>query len=342
MLFYKSMIFCLLAGILQALYAQPTVDVCLRKTATKLEVVLTSNGSFTGLVSNVQMTIKCSDPTVTFALPGDLQLFCSMAKGGDERVSGGAVYQKFGGIGFLALSTLGISWASGTETVLFSVVPSSLSPTFEIINDSWTAANNGAYYAELNALDKTGSIIVCGATLPIEGLQLEADKLEKGGVMLSWATEQEFPDSRFILLKRGNRNGNGFSILGEVEGAGLPTYQFHDKGPLQAVNYYQLRQVNPDGSKLLSNVVEVSAEEASGIQLYPNPAISEAFIQMREINELEKRITLYDNVGRQLMRLSSDNSLIRLDINALPAGLYQLKVEQGNMVWEKSLVKILE
>ncbi len=105
-IFHKIVPFFLFLALFIGAEAQPTVDVCLSKTATKLEVYVTSNGSFSGLVSNIQLTIKCSDPTVTFASPGDLQLFCTMTKGGDEVVTGGVAYQKFGGIGLLTLSTL--------------------------------------------------------------------------------------------------------------------------------------------------------------------------------------------------------------------------------------------
>lgn len=337
---YKIVLFCLFSGFFLNAWAQPTVDVCLRKTATNLEIVLTSSGSFTGLVSNIQMSIRCSDTTVTYGAPGDLQFFCAVAKGGDAIKSSGSIYQKFGGIGFLTLSTLGLSWATGTETVLFTVVPSSLMPTFEIVNDTWTAANNGAYYAELNAIDKTGIINTCGTSLPIEGLHIEANKQPQGSVMLNWATEKEYNGSKFVVLKRSLNNG--FTVLDEVLGQGLDTYKFLDNGPLHPVNYYQIRQINPDGVYLLSNIVEISSEGEMGLQLYPNPAKREAFIQLGEINEKEKHITVHNSLGQVLMEVKSTASLIRLDVKNLAEGLYHVKVAHGNTVWEKGLVKISE
>lgn len=336
----KIILFCLCSAIFMATWAQPSIDVCLRKTATKLEVVLTSNGSFTGLVSNVQMTIRCSDTTVTYGSPGDLQFFCSVAKGGDRRISGGFVYQKFGGIGFLTLTTLGITWVTGTETVLFSVVPSSLTPTFEIVNDTWTAANNGAYYAELNAIDKTGVIGTCGATLPIEGLQLEAEKQALGAVKLNWATEKEENGSTFIIQKRGSLNG--FSVLGEVSGSGLSQYTYLDEGPMSRVNYYQVRQINPDGKEITSNIVEVHMEPSTGIRIYPNPAKQVSHIQLWEMEAGEKTITLLNSLGQIVQVFKSDASQIPLNLSGLAEGIYHVKVNYGDATWEKTLLKVSE
>ncbi len=335
---YKTAILLLFSGLFFSLTAQPTVDVCLRKTATNLEVVITSNGSFTGLVSNIQLTIKCSDPTVTYGSPGDLQLFCTMARGGDEVVSGGVSYQKFGGIGFLTLTTLGISWATGTETVLFTIVPSSLTPTFEIVDDSWTASNNGAYYTELNALDKTGDIIICGATLPIEGLQLQVEKRSGQDVLLQWATEKEEVGSTFLVEKRGP-NG-GFSPLAELQANGSDSYEFVDSSPLHAVNYYQIRQINPNGNELLSNLVEIFSEGKTGFLLYPNPARDETLIQLGEINSAEKQVFLHNSLGQLVYSFKTTESQIRLKLKGLTEGIYHVKVEMLGEVWERKLVKL--
>jgi hypothetical protein len=335
---YKITTFLFLSGLLLTAWAQPTVDVCLRKTATKLEVVITPDAGFTGLVSNIQLTIRCTDPTVTYASPGDLQFYCSMAKGGDVTVSGGVVYQKFGGIGFLTLSSLGTSWTAGTDIVLFSVVPSSLTPVFEIVNDAWTALNNGAYYVELNAIDKTGSIGTCGTALPIEGLKLEADKSENDTVQLHWETEKEEVGSLFIIEKRGINNG--FSTLDQVSGKGTLTYNYLDEGPMSQVNYYQIRQINPDGSELKSNVVEVYTEASSGIRLFPNPAKQETVLQFWEIDASEKKIDIINQLGQVLKSYKTTGEETKLTVSDLSEGIYHVKVSANGKVWEKILVKL--
>jgi hypothetical protein len=261
-----------------------------------------------------------------------------MAKGGDVTVSGGVVYQKFGGIGFLTLSSLGTSWTAGTDIVLFSVVPSSLTPVFEIVNDAWTALNNGAYYVELNAIDKTGSIGTCGTALPIEGLKLEADKSENDTVQLHWETEKEEVGSLFIIEKRGINNG--FSTLDQVSGKGTLTYNYLDEGPMSQVNYYQIRQINPDGSELKSNVVEVYTEASSGIRLFPNPAKQETVLQFWEIDASEKKIDIINQLGQVLKSYKTTGEETKLTVSDLSEGIYHVKVSANGKVWEKILVKL--
>lgn len=335
---YKIAALLFFSGLLLNAWAQPTVDVCLRKTATKLEVVITPDAGFTGLVSNIQLTIRCSDTAVTYGTPGDLQFYCSMAKGGDVTVSGGLAYQKFGGIGFLTLTSLGTSWTAGSDIVLFSVVPSNLTPTFEIVNDAWTAANNGAYYVELNAIDKTGSIGTCGTALPIEGLQLDADKPGNDKVQLFWETEREEAGSLFILEKRASNNE--FVPLAKINGTGALAYSYLDEGPMSQINYYQIRQINPDGSELNSNVVEVYMDPSSGIRLFPNPATLETTLQFWEMEVNEKQIEVINQLGQVIQSFTTSDVETKLNVSGLSEGIYHIKVSANGKVWEKTLVKL--
>jgi hypothetical protein len=63
----------------------------------------------------------------------------------------------------------------------------------------------------------------------------------------------------------------------------------------------------------------------SGIQVYPNPAGNCVTISLQQLPAEAASIRLYNAVGRLVMEQPLQQQQ-RLDISALPAGIYQLQV----------------
>lgn len=72
--------------------------------------------------------------------------------------------------------------------------------------------------------------------------------------------------------------------------------------------------------------------------LYPNPANQEAFIELNEFKE-NLRLECVDMMGRTVLHLENiQNGRIRLDLQQIPAGLYFVKIFDGNQEFSKKLI----
>ncbi len=94
------------------------------------------------------------------------------------------------------------------------------------------------------------------AVLPVSLLYFNLNTTERS-VRLEWKTASEANNSHFIL-KRSN-DGKQFTEIARIPGGGnsssVTQYQYVDHLPLLGQSYYQLDQVNYDGSKVSLKVI---------------------------------------------------------------------------------------
>ncbi|WP_353140383.1 hypothetical protein, partial [Pseudopedobacter sp.] len=80
------------------------------------------------------------------------------------------------------------------------------------------------------------------------------------GIALNWQTASEQNNSHFILSR--SSNGKDFFYLTRVEGNGtsnnINNYSYTDKNPSAGTNYYQLEQVDKDGTKTVNKSLYVN------------------------------------------------------------------------------------
>jgi hypothetical protein len=93
-------------------------------------------------------------------------------------------------------------------------------------------------------------------TLPVTLTSFKA-KSEGNAIALNWATASERNSSHFDVLR--SADGKVFSTIGSVQSAGNSNanidYSLKDNEPFAGNNYYQLKQVDKDGTVNLSNVI---------------------------------------------------------------------------------------
>lgn len=312
--------------------AQPNVNLCIENTGSALELKIQPDAAFSGFVANVQFTIQADDPTLTFGLPTGIQAYIPMAKAGSETAFGGNTYQKFAGFGTLALSSLGSAWASGEVITLFSIVPSDLSANFTIAIDTWATDNNGEYYIELDAVDKTGTVSVCSSTLPVEGLTLEATALGPNSVQLDWQTLSESGSDYYLVEKSIDQAP--FAVVGKVEAAGYSSqprnYQFQDRSPMGLYNQYRIRQLDQNGAYVYSNIRTIEWQQRLVGSLFPNPCGERCYLPLRLVESAQLELRLYNNMGQMLQReersAEPGNQKIMIQTTALSAGIYTLEL----------------
>ncbi|MCB9170741.1 MAG: hypothetical protein H6594_10375, partial [Flavobacteriales bacterium] len=158
-----------------AMLAQPTVDIGLYESSTPgtLELRVRPDGDFDQVVSSLTFTIRWETAsganlgTINQIIDGSLcpLLTAALSKSGDGEVdNGGYRYQTFNCFSNVQLTSCatgpGYMWPANQETVIMTIPVTNNTGCahFNIVNDSYTNAENKDFYISLNGLDRTGTI----------------------------------------------------------------------------------------------------------------------------------------------------------------------------------------
>ncbi|WP_207430109.1 T9SS type A sorting domain-containing protein [Sabulibacter ruber] len=188
-------------------------------------------------------------------------------------------------------------------------------------------------------------------TLPVSLTSFEAKVKTTGQVQLTWATASEKDNKEFVVER--STDGKNFTPVQSVAGAGnsnvLLNYTFQDAQPVGGVSYYRLKQVDYDGTTEYSKVVAVKNQSAAAkttlkTTAFPNPFQGMVSLQVTQAQAAEIRVNLVDLAGNVLQTKAVQGQLgeqtISLEnLQNMPAGIYFLRVYQGNEVSVHKLVK---
>jgi hypothetical protein len=83
---------------------------------------------------------------------------------------------------------------------------------------------------------------------------------------------------------------------------------------------------------------EATILEENNWLIYPNPTQDKLFIKQK--TSVDIRVELVDNLGRVLQQKHSKERLIDLDLRALPAAMYTLRLYQGQQFISKKIIKM--
>ncbi len=156
------------------------------------------------------------------------------------------------------------------------------------------------------------------------------------GIALNWQTVSESNNSHFILNRSGDKTK--FSVLGRIEGKGttasISSYNYLDRSPLPGNNYYQLEQVDLDGTKTIINKI-ISVNYFVFGNVFNITAVSanqlNATISSEKDENVELQIT--DVSGRVLYKsnknLKQGNNQIKLFIPVVTPGVYTAVLKRG-------------
>ena len=148
-------------------------------------------------------------------------------------------------------------------------------------------------------------------------------------IRLAWHTAAEQNNAGFTVQR--SPDGRTWQNRGYVPGAGTTdaphTYTHTDRAPLPGTNYYRLRQEDRDGTYTYSEIVSAQGTEGD-IVLYPNPVRDELTVS----GAAGRKLLLCDAHGRVLRRIICTETVHLLDLRTLPAGVYVLRAETGNLV----------
>ena len=120
----------------------------------------------------------------------------------------------------------------------------------------------------------------------------------------------------------------------------VQNYSYVQVSPVPGANYYRLKAIAQDGSFTYSQVVTINVSTGStGLNIYPNPAHGSVAVAVPEMGGTAM-ISVYSSTGTLMQWLVSGAAVNTIDISRWAAGMYTVKVVEGNSTITSSFIKV--
>ena len=170
--------------------------------------------------------------------------------------------------------------------------------------------------------------------LPVTFTTISANRTREKEVNITWRVENEISMEKYEVEK--SLNGRDFQKIDEVspnrysQGSGV--YNSKDLNASPADNYYRIKGISIGGRVQYTSITKVSAlNSKSRIAIMPNPVLNKQ-MNIHFTNSAVGTYQLYviNNLGQVLydekLELTSANSVISINVNKLPRGIYQVRL----------------
>lgn len=167
---------------------------------------------------------------------------------------------------------------------------------------------------------------------------------------LAWSTATETNNEKFEILRKAENDWEVIYTMNSLAADGnsnqLLTYEFTDQEAVFTPEiFYQLRQVDFDGTATLSQIERVGNEtdKVFELELYPNPFVDRVSLSMSSPFKETGIIEILNLNGQKVrfedLSIESGASEITLDLKNLEAGIYILRIKTSNQTLQTKLVK---
>lgn len=194
-----------------------------------------------------------------------------------------------------------------------------------------SAINNGFAEFALGSNPANNSLPV--SLIAFDGFKKDND------VYLNWLTANEINNKGFEILK--SNDGVSFTNIGFVKGKGtsgnINNYSFIDNSPFSETGkiYYQLKQIDFDGTEYLSQIIVVNNNEPfiyNIAAISPNPFIQDFQIDVHSAQSQNIDVELIDMNGKVIFiaqkNISAGLNQILFNIGSeIKSGIYSLKIK---------------
>lgn len=200
-----------------------------------------------------------------------------------------------------------------------------------------SGVEDGVNYVEFTTSTLTGGSVAYSVgensvILPVELLGFEAVSIENTAVLTSWATASEVNADRFEVER--SVDNRTWQYVGETKASGNSdtkiVYELTDFNPHRGTSFYRLRQIDFDGSELISKTQMVHiADEVSDVRMmvFPNPN-GGAFKIALKSSEISGNVQLLNALGqvvRQWELSHSDEIQYTIEVAGLASGTYTVR-----------------
>lgn len=222
-----------------------------------------------------------------------------------------------------------------------------VAPTSNTPSIGYNTLTTGIYTLEIQGgnCKSTPSTTAFGVNvpLPIYISNFEGKAVEKG-VELTWNVVAEQDGKEFEVLRFDDRMQNE-EVLGKVAltDQRIGKYSFLDKNPLLGTNYYQLKQIDIDGTYTKSKIVAIKPALITGTVIAPNPAQEYVNVQFSSRTAGTSEVTIYNiagqPVGSSIIPISEGNNNHRINVKKLGGGHYFMKINHGGEATKLRFIK---
>lgn len=179
---------------------------------------------------------------------------------------------------------------------------------------------------------------------------IEAEEFQIG-IMLSWSTNNEFNNERFIIEK--SEDGVVFEEVGNVEAAGtsgdILDYNYLHIYPQEKRLYYRLKQIDFDGTSSYSDIAIFQLEKQTDVHVL---RLSDAFtteefnITLDSYTEGELTYTLHawngDMVRQEQHQLINGVNNLNINTVGLNPGIYRVVLAMEEELDVLTFKKVIE
>jgi hypothetical protein len=142
-----------------------------------------------------------------------------------------------------------------------------------------------------------------------------------------WSTASEQQHHHFELLR--SNDGLNFKTIGNITAAannsGTKQYSFIDDDLQMQTHYYRLKQVDVDGSFVLSNIIVLTNKgDKQNIMVFPNPVKNSATIIFKKTVPLNEPFLLFNSNGQLIDRIIINGRTGQINLSGKAAGLLLL------------------
>jgi hypothetical protein len=233
---------------------------------------------------------------------------------------------------------LAVNWTTTPPTIIATTAESTLNRIIRINDTSASVTAVTLAIATSNTIFRGVAYTPGTTTLPVKFTHFKA-ALQNNETILNWGTSSEINNKGFEIEK--SLDGENFESIGFVAGKGnsnkINKYAFVDPNYSAATQYYRLKQIDFDGNFEYSNQLTVSNQEEPIFNISPNPFENEISI-MGSNNEEKINAEIIDINGKVKIS-ATGNGNVSLNANELANGIYFIRVNNGEKVFVKRIIK---
>ena len=153
---------------------------------------------------------------------------------------------------------------------------------------------------------------------------------------LQWATNSTYRNDHYVIEK--SADGENFEDFAKIDnvvfGGDMEAFTQVDATPFLGDNYYRIKQVYMDGTFDYTPTELVNFNiDLEKLDVYPNPATNELFINMKPFIGKQAHILLtnqYGQVVREVKIDEIDAAPVRIETANMSNGLYMLTIQPSN------------
>ena len=175
-------------------------------------------------------------------------------------------------------------------------------------------------------------------SLPVTLLSFDGKRLDYNNVLLNWKTTNEVNNLGFDVERSLGSTGQ-FVKVGFVQALQdqemIKEYSFPDPNSFAGTSYYRLRQIDLDSNSVYSKIIAIeNTGQGESMTLYPNPVKSLLNVAIVSQNGGNAELYVMDAMGRVVTRqslyLNNGTSLQSLNVNAMTAGMYFIRLQTAS------------